>query len=315
MAAAERPWRQVLSVFIEAGRGLFAAHAVGIVHRDFKPENVLIGDDLRVRVTDFGLARSLEEPPLTIASAPDARTTPHTKLAGTPAYMAPEQILGAELTARTDQFSFCVALYAALYGLHPFLGKPHRGVEAREIFQATLLGVVHAPPPNALPAVLLDALTRGMAREPSQRFPTLAELLEQLTTLQASAKPLRPWWQPAAAGALLVGASVVAFFLRGAYSTSESPRVSRVPAVSVATSPTPAASTLHSPDSSSAPISSAAPVASAAPVVIPSAAAKASQRVPVTRVLPAATTSKPSGAATASDRDRLLNPFRRKSPP
>src|SRR6185503_7266540 len=91
---------EAVDVFVQAGRGLVAAHAAGVVHRDFKPENVLIGADARVRVSDFGIARWLEGP----VADDDARP-------GTPAYMAPEQFLGDPVDARTDQFSFCVALH------------------------------------------------------------------------------------------------------------------------------------------------------------------------------------------------------------
>src|SRR5262249_53422569 len=128
----ERPrsWREVRDVFLAAGRGLAAAHAAGIVHRDFKPDNVLVGADGRVRVTDFGLARPVvaetAEPP-----APDTALEPVTRtgtVLGTPAYMAPEQHLGQPTDARTDQFGFCVALYEALYGVRPFSGDTTRAL-------------------------------------------------------------------------------------------------------------------------------------------------------------------------------------------
>ncbi|MBL4686819.1 MAG: serine/threonine protein kinase, partial [Nannocystaceae bacterium] len=131
---AKRPsWREVLEVFLKAGSGLVAAHRGGLVHRDFKPENVLMGTDGRVRVVDFGLARSLfdeeveehntrpigEEPELDSFNTPLTRTG---AIMGTPAYMSPEQHLGRPATARADQFSFCVAMWEALFGSRPFRG-------------------------------------------------------------------------------------------------------------------------------------------------------------------------------------------------
>src|SRR5262249_52721061 len=122
----ERSRREVLDVLCQAGEGLSAAHAAGIVHRDFKPENVLLGADGRVKVTDFGLARGSGEPEVEAAGAPEppaslSVTLTHTgAVVGTPAYMAPEQIAGGRADARSDQFAFCVALYEALHGERPF---------------------------------------------------------------------------------------------------------------------------------------------------------------------------------------------------
>ena len=127
LRAGSRGWREVVDVFIAAARGLAAAHAAGIVHRDFKPQNVMIGRDGTVRVMDFGLARLAEEPP----DCPDVGATgPATRprdgdedgrAVGTPAYMAPEQFRGEAIDARADQFSFCVALHEALFGIRPAL--------------------------------------------------------------------------------------------------------------------------------------------------------------------------------------------------
>ncbi|HEX8821716.1 MAG TPA: protein kinase, partial [Archangium sp.] len=120
MQAAPRTWRQVLALFLDAGQGLAAAHAAGVVHGDFKPENLLVGTDGRIRITDFGLAHT---------ATPGEDATPVT--GGTPAYMAPEQLAsGARANARTDQFSFCVSLYEALYGERPFAGSSVRDLSA-----------------------------------------------------------------------------------------------------------------------------------------------------------------------------------------
>src|SRR5690606_13586850 len=124
------PVAQVVEKFIEAGRGLAAAHAAGLIHRDFKPDNVLVGNDGRVRVLDFGLARgvdqgqvdpelscgesTLEQGPELLESTDSSLLAPLTRtgaILGTPAYMAPEQHLGNRADARSDQFAFCVALW------------------------------------------------------------------------------------------------------------------------------------------------------------------------------------------------------------
>jgi serine/threonine protein kinase len=126
LAARPRGWREISALLADAGAGLAAAHAAGIVHRDFKPENVLVGEDGRPRVGDFGLARAEREPevsgPVTAALvAPVTRTG---TLLGTPAYMAPEQLdpTRAPVDARSDQFAFCAVAWEALYGCRPFTG-------------------------------------------------------------------------------------------------------------------------------------------------------------------------------------------------
>ena len=129
-ALAPRTTDEILGVFVQAARGLAAAHAVGLVHRDFKPENVLVGDDGRVRVVDFGLARTREgdDPWLGDAVATrdpgslDVRVTATGAIAGTPAYMAPEQWLQREPDHRVDQFAWAVALWESLHGARPHAG-------------------------------------------------------------------------------------------------------------------------------------------------------------------------------------------------
>jgi serine/threonine protein kinase/tetratricopeptide (TPR) repeat protein len=173
LAAAPRTRDQIVARFVEAGRGLSAAHAVGIVHRDFKPENVLVGSDERARISDFGLARPIER-----GDDPAPRRT----IAGTPAYMAPEQIDGAEVDARTDQFSFAVALYEALAGCRPF---PVDDLTARR----TAIGSRRiAPAIKPLPRVLRRALSRALDPDPAARFPSIDELLVALSAHESSAR-------------------------------------------------------------------------------------------------------------------------------
>jgi tetratricopeptide (TPR) repeat protein len=161
--AAPRGWRDIVRVFVEAGRGLAAAHAAGVIHRDFKPENVLVDGAGRVRVSDFGLADIL---------ASDAESSAPVS-AGTPWYMAPEQLTRGAIDARSDEFSFCVALWQAVYGCHPFAST-----EA-ELVAAVTSGAVRAAPPGR-PAWLAAVLRRGLAVTPADRHPSMTELLAEL---------------------------------------------------------------------------------------------------------------------------------------
>ncbi len=149
-----RSWREVIALFLDAGRGLAAAHAAGLVHRDFKPDNVLLGDDGRVRVVDFGLAR-----PAGIETDDGDGS-----ILGTPAYMAPEQLRGAPADARSDQYGFCVALWEALYGRRPGDASPSAG----------------APRASPIPPWLRQALLRGLSADPAERHPSMDALLAVL---------------------------------------------------------------------------------------------------------------------------------------
>jgi hypothetical protein len=164
--ASRRPsWKRVLGAFLDAGRGLAAAHAVGVAHGDFKPDNVLMGRDGRAQVSDFGLARP---PGAATGSAAAA-------LSGTPAYMAPEQLAGAAADARSDQFSFCVSLYEMLLGRRPFVGGTIEDLQ-REI--------ARRPPSfennERLPRAVLRALGRGLALDPQARYPSMDALGAEL---------------------------------------------------------------------------------------------------------------------------------------
>jgi len=211
MHAEARPWRETLRIFQAAGRGLEAAHALGMVHRDFKPDNVMLTRDGQVRVMDFGLARQMDDgadevsgagvpavPPPDVESeatmpvgrgvttAPVERSsgggylklklTQTGDLMGTPAYMAPEQFAAKRSDARTDQFSFCVALHEALYGQRPFAGN-----SVTTLMASVVKGEVRPAPPRArVPSWLRRVILRGLAANPDARFPSMKALLEAL---------------------------------------------------------------------------------------------------------------------------------------
>jgi len=246
------PRRRILDVFIEAGRGLAAAHAAGVVHRDFKPENVMIDLAGRARVLDFGLARARDEVNVGASvelsddglsptdgdsttgrhrvPTPDAQTTDRHKVAnasagpetvgslsepdrasqrlsdrltrdgailGTPAYMSPEQHLAEPVDAASDQFSFCVALYEALYDEAPFRGKT---LATRSV--QVIQGRVREPPRDAdVPRRIRTILLRGLAVDPRERYPSMDALLDELAHDPARA---RQRWIRSALGAAAV---------------------------------------------------------------------------------------------------------------
>ncbi len=203
LASRPRSWREVAAVFAKAGQGLRAAHEAGLVHRDFKPENVLVGAKGEVRVTDFGLAGASDaeaSAPLQDGPAFPALTRSGARL-GTPRYMAPEQFERQPADARTDQFSFCVALYEALFGQPPF-----EGGTVRELTAQVCAGAVREPPKSQVPRRLRSAVLKGLARHPAQRHASLEGVLDALTP------PPRRWLRGslAAAALLLVAVAVIA---------------------------------------------------------------------------------------------------------
>ena len=203
LADEDRPWEAISSTFVKAGRGLAAAHEQGLVHRDFKPDNVLIARDGRVLVTDFGLARATEgaeEGLDTATSATGQLDKTGWTRAGTPRYMAPEQHSEGQVDARADQFAFCVALFEAIYGEPPFEGETFA-----ERLEAARAGRLRRPEVGRrVPRWLHRVLLRGLEAEPDDRFPTMAAALVEL---QTEARSVRSWLVPAAAGiALAAGA-------------------------------------------------------------------------------------------------------------
>ena len=189
-AARTRSVDEILRVFRAAGAGLAAAHAAGLVHRDFKPDNILIGGDGHVCVTDFGLVRPVaSSPDIEEPSSPDAMVegelTRAGAVVGTPAYMAPEQMRGAPPDGRADQFSFCVALFEALYGVRPFPGK-----SLGELERAILDGQRLRARRKGVPSSVRRALVRGLAFDPASRFDSMDALLSAMKPSQRAAPVL-----------------------------------------------------------------------------------------------------------------------------
>ena len=170
----EHPWPEIVRLFSAAGQGLAAAHRVGLVHRDFKPDNVLVDREGIPRVADFGLAR-----PEGAMSA-----------AGTPMFMSPEQLLGAPTDARSDQFNFCAALHVALYGTGPFVGE-----NLAALTESVTRGELRPRPAGTrVPAALHAVLVRGLASDAGRRFPTTEALLAALRLHLPETTRRRPVW-------------------------------------------------------------------------------------------------------------------------
>jgi tetratricopeptide (TPR) repeat protein len=220
LAERTRGQREILDVFLAAARGLAAAHAAGLVHRDFKPHNVMVTRAGSVRVMDFGLARSLDDhlddedrAPDQHGATSDAHGTPARwdvtltqtgELLGTPLYMAPEQFLGRAASAQADQFSFCVALYHALYGAHPF-----RHDTLADLMTDVCQGKVLAPPPKtAVPTWLRRVLLRGLSVDAAARWPSMTALMQALQHDPARVRRRALWTVVALAALTAAGVGV-----------------------------------------------------------------------------------------------------------
>ncbi len=195
-------WSQVLEVFIAAGQGLVAAHAARIVHRDFKPTNVLIDQQGGVFVCDFGVAAFINATDTDDPTDEDdagTRLTRRGSTMGTPAYMAPEQHEGGPVDARSDQFSFCVALYEALYGQMPFPGGT-----SRELWKAKRQRRPRPPRRRGIPRRVFAVVERGLAGDPDLRYPDLSALLADLRRVDAR----RRIWRAAVPTAICTAAAL-----------------------------------------------------------------------------------------------------------
>ena len=256
-----RGMAEVLGMYLQAGRGLAAAHAKGLVHRDFKPENVLVGSDGQVRVTDFGLARI-------VGGAVAAPTRPDRQqsielsatkgLIGTPGYVAPEQFAGAAADARSDQFSYCVALFAGLYGRHPF--RAEAGVSLEELSTRVRSGIVEEIAETQRMPGVHRLLLRGLHPDPRERLPNMDALL---LGLEAAQRPRARWSRRAVLAAL---GFVLAGLIYG-WSTQRSsavePTMGRAPSAS-------AVSTISRlPVASAAPSAEPRPLEPSGPVAVP----------------------------------------------
>jgi tetratricopeptide (TPR) repeat protein len=195
LLAAARTTDEVLAMFAQAGRGLAAAHAAGIVHRDVKPDNVLVGADGRARITDFGLATGALAGPLPEVHGDDIALTMTGALAGTPAYMAPEVLRGGDATPQSDQFGFAVALWCGLCGARPFHGD---SVDA--LLRAIEIDDPRLPPGRRIDARVRAVVARGLATDPAARWPSVAAMLDALER----ARPGRRTRTIAIAGAVAV---------------------------------------------------------------------------------------------------------------
>jgi eukaryotic-like serine/threonine-protein kinase len=252
----ERSWRDILAVYRQAGTGLAAAHRLGVIHRDFKPDNAIVGDEMHVRVIDFGLARAFRDhradsvDPVHEAHSSAERLLAHDApggwlflvhgstfrrdageegeegaegeeggalggdvdgqpamiagssltgtqaVVGTPGYISPEQLTGATVGPATDQFSFCVSLFEALYGHRPFAGK-----RDDQIYESMLAGRIRAPGKQSrVPGWIHAVLSRGLAADPEKRYPSMQALLVALMPRSTRAR----WWMAAALGLVLL---------------------------------------------------------------------------------------------------------------
>jgi tetratricopeptide (TPR) repeat protein len=220
--AQPRDWRDVVATYLQAARGLAAAHAAGLVHRDFKPDNVLVGKDGEVRVTDFGLAAvsgvdtgtpvpaSARSP----ASITGEKLTSTGDVMGTPLFMAPEQRNARSVDGRADQYAFCVALFRALYGVYPF------GVGSQESLAARADAFdIEKVKKRGVPAAVNRIVARGLKPDPGARWPDMAALIAALEeTLGATRRKVV---RAAIGGGGVVLAAGIAFFaMRGGGASS-----------------------------------------------------------------------------------------------
>lgn len=188
---SDHDWHEIIGYYLQAGEGLSAAHGSGIIHRDFKPQNVMLGDDGRIRVMDFGLSQQtapLDQPTTTEQSG---------SLYGTPVYMPPEQLRSGTTTAASDQFSFAVALYEALYGERPFKGQTPAA-----LLESITKSEISQPRGTHVPGWIRLILLKALQADPQQRYRDIDELLHKLQ--QDPAKRRKQWLAIAVSGVAMV---------------------------------------------------------------------------------------------------------------
>jgi tetratricopeptide (TPR) repeat protein len=219
LEAEPRSERSIVGVFVQCAAGLAAAHAAGVIHRDFKPENVVVDAAGRARVTDFGLAQTAatpEDEPAGVEAtgvaggSTDPRLTRTHGLVGTPAYMAPEQHRGGPLDERVDQFALCVALAEALGRVRPYAAGTVEGMLANMQAGRHALAA-------SIGARLRRVLGRGLAYEPARRYPSMAALGRALAPPRARWS----WW--IAVGTLCVGLASIALAASGVVTRRDDP--------------------------------------------------------------------------------------------
>ncbi|MGH1343158.1 MAG: protein kinase domain-containing protein [Nannocystales bacterium] len=204
-------WRPIVDTFVQAGEGLAAAHAAGLVHRDFKPDNVMLTAEYRAVVTDFGLARaagrrdpseSRDAEGLGNPSRASLSTTVTAAgaIMGTPAYMSPEQHEGRDVDARSDQFAFAVALYEALFGVRPFPGDD----VASLAYNVGAGNIRPAPSRTSVPGWVRQVLLKALSVSPSERYPSMVEMLEALRR-EGSGRRAWPWATIGVVGMVVAG--------------------------------------------------------------------------------------------------------------
>ncbi len=224
--SAKRSWRETVGVYQDAARGLWAAHQEGIIHCDFKPDNVLVSASGEVKVTDFGLARvdgntrerlAASLGPSSLGSGGPAELDQETLagLSGTPAYMAPESIRGKAGDARADQFAFFVSMYEALYSERPFAGAT-----VLALLTNIMQGVRQPIPASSVPGRVQAVIERGLQPDPGRRFESMGQVVAELD--RCMTPPWRRFAVPLAVAAL--GASaVVGATLSGATDDAPAP--------------------------------------------------------------------------------------------
>jgi hypothetical protein len=300
LAEAPRAWRDVLHMFLQAGRGLGAAHAAGIVHRDFKPGNVLVGTDGRARVTDFGLARLADS-----HASGDMNLTRVGMFIGTPVYMSPEHTSGT-VEPRSDQFSFCVALYEGLFGRRPF-----SGASIEELSVAFQTGRIEAPEGGrGVPSWLRRVVLKGLSSRAEERYPSMDALCDALERGEREHLRRRTSLR-AGAAAMLVALGAVGWW---AGSSGEPPPVAAAPVVApppappAAPAPLPVAPSPAEEPAAPAPTPATTVAAPAPPSPSPVPATPAAAPAPVA---PAPARATPAAApAPVAPIDRPKSPVR-----